>query len=157
MFAAGWQAPETYGDTNHRARVYPASDVFGLSMVIYQVVSRKVPFDGMAAREIDSLVRLRFDPTAKSVVKKLKKGKSLDELKEEWLDDNELEDRRPDVDEVEEGCPKRLPGLMKKCWYAPLLQALFAFLCEKSVFLCMRHDGAQPVSLVASQQGRLPT
>ena len=121
--AAGWKAPETYArDAKHRARVYPRSDVFSLGMVMYQTITRKNPFAGLSAREIDNLVSDRFDPTSKKTQKKVSKGKSLQELKEEWLDDNELEDRRPDVDEVEEGCPKRLPGFMKKCWYEPLPQ-----------------------------------
>lgn len=112
----GWKAPETYGSKLCRARVYPASDVFSIGMVIYHTISRKTPFLGKSVEEIIRDLSARFDPTAKSVLKKLKKGKTLEELEEEWHDDNELEDRRPDLDEVEEGCPKRFRGLVQKCW-----------------------------------------
>ena len=117
---AGWKAPETYGQGKRCARVYPASDVFSLAMVIHQTISRKVPFHGRTVENISLAVSLRFDPTAKSVLRQLSKGKkTLQELQDDWLDDNELNDRRPDVDDVEDGCPKRLPSLMKKCWYEP--------------------------------------
>lgn len=113
---AGYKAPETYGNTKRRARVYPASDVFSFSMVVYQTISRQVPFHGMSADEITRMVSDRFDSTAKKIVKKLSMGKTLAELEEEWLEGNELEDRRPEVDDIEESCPKGLSRLMQQCW-----------------------------------------
>ena len=61
-------------------------------------------------------ISTRFDPKAKSVLRKIQKGQTLAELEDEWLDDNELDDRRPPEDEIEPSCPKNLISLMKQCW-----------------------------------------
>ena len=53
-----------------------------------------------------------------SVLKKLaKRGVLIEEQHEEWLEDNPLEERRPDLaGQAEAGCPEALRELAARCW-----------------------------------------
>ena len=58
-----------------------------------------------------------FDPQAKNVLRLIERGVStVDELRAEWLEDNPLSDRRPDLSLAEAGCPEALCALIKRCW-----------------------------------------
>lgn len=106
----GYKAPETYVG---RART--GGDVFSFAMVAYQTVSFKVPYAGKTSTEIQAMLMERFDKHKKSNVKKLTKGVPLEELQEEWLEDNPLDDRRPDLTLVEADA-QQLISLVEACW-----------------------------------------
>eukprot|EP01049_Picozoa_sp_SAG25_P023275 SAG25_NODE_9803_length_357_cov_1.003876_1_plen_118_part_11 len=98
-----WKAPETFSNSYS-----PASDIFGLAVVDFEIVTRQVPWAGLPQPAVISRVSERFDPTAKHVLRQVKRGMSVEELRQEWLEDNPLSERRPDLSASEGGCPALL-------------------------------------------------
>jgi hypothetical protein len=91
--------------------------VYGFAVVGFEVVTRAKPFEGLSEPVIFDKVRTLFDPQAKNVLRLVERGVStVDELRAEWLEDNPLSDRRPDLSLAEAGCPEALCALIKRCW-----------------------------------------
>lgn len=121
----GYKAPET-----NFGRSRTASDVFSFAMIAYQAASFKVPYVGKTTTEIQAMLMERFDKHKKSNVKKLAKGVSLEELQEEWLEDNPLDERRPDLSLVEDDA-EQLVSLVEACWAdSPRQRPSFAVVYE---------------------------
>ncbi len=106
-----WKAPETFWD-RHTTK----SDVYGFSVVGFEVVTRSIPFEGISETAIIGKLNRRFDPQEPNVLRLVKLGVSMEELRAEWLKDNPLNDRRPDLSLAEPGCPEALSALIRHCW-----------------------------------------
>ena len=72
---------------------------------------------------------------------KVAKGVTIEEQREDWLEDNPLSERRPDLALAEEGCPEDLLALAARCWaddahsrptFAQCAQALAALASRKT-------------------------
>ena len=72
---------------------------------------------------------------------KVAKGLTIEEQREDWLEDNPLSERRPDLALAEEGCPGDLLALAARCWaddahsrptFAQCAQALAALASRKT-------------------------
>ena len=72
---------------------------------------------------------------------KVAKGLTIEEQREDWLEDNPLSERRPDLALAEEGCPEDLLALAARCWaddahsrptFAQCAQALAALASRKT-------------------------
>merc|ERR1712100_648095 len=113
MLAAAWKAPETF-----QGKYSPASDIFSYVVLCFEVITRSIPWrDNPLEGHMDQ--KRIFDPGAPSVQKKIAQGRSLEDLREEWLDDNPLWSRRPEIapaDPHADGCPTSLLALMARCW-----------------------------------------
>ncbi len=107
-----WKAPETF-----RGHYTTKSDIYSFAVVGFEVVTRATPFDGLGEPEIADKLRSRFDPQARNILRLVELGVStVDELHAEWLEDNPLDDRRPDLLLSEPGCPEALCALIRRCW-----------------------------------------
>ena len=106
-----WKAPETF-----RERYTSKSDVHGFAVVGFEVVTRAKPFEGLSEPAIIDKLRTLFDPQAKNVLRLIERGISVEEQRAEWLEDNPLADRRPDLSLAEAGCPEALCALIQRCW-----------------------------------------
>ena len=86
-----WMAPETFD-----GKYSEKSDVFAFAVLCYEVMSRALPHAGKSAAEVSKLVMQQF-----KVSKALeKKGVSREEQLDEWLEENPLGARRPDLGQV---------------------------------------------------------
>ena len=103
-----WKAPETFRDQFSKD-----TDMFGFGMTMFEVISRKTPFQGMGEPAIYQCLSERF---TFSEYKLQKKGESAEQQKAEWLEEFPLEQRRPDLSQVEEGCPQELIELVQELW-----------------------------------------
>jgi serine/threonine protein kinase len=105
-----WKAPETF-----KGRYSRKSDVFGFGMIVYETVCRKQPFDGQAEPEITGKLFVEFKENMRLLQNY---GVTVEQQKEDWLEDlqESLQDRRPDLEHVDPGCPERLIDLMQDCW-----------------------------------------
>ena len=106
-----FSSPETF-----TGKYSEASDVYASAMLAYEVVTRQAPWQELAEPEIIQRVTQRFDEESPSVKRMMKRGVSIEELREEWYEDYPLSDRRPDLRLAEDGCPDALQDLIKKCW-----------------------------------------
>ena len=93
-----------------------ASDVYASAMLAYEVITRQAPWQELAEPEIIQCVTQRFDEESPSVKRMMKRGVSIEELREEWYEDYPLSSRRPDLTLVESGCPEALQHLITACW-----------------------------------------
>jgi hypothetical protein len=107
-----WKAPETFGKANASEK----TDVFSYAVTAFEVVTRAVPWEGLELYQIVTKVNDIFDPEKASVKKRLEKGAALEDLRAEWMEDNPLQDRRPDLSLAEAGCPEALCALICRCW-----------------------------------------
>jgi serine/threonine protein kinase len=106
-----WNAPETF-----RGSYGPASDVFSFGVLAFEVASRETPWAGVSQPEVIGKTSAMFDPTAKAVQRLIARGISVEEQRDEWIEDNPLADRRPDLTAAEAGCPPELLALLRCCW-----------------------------------------
>jgi hypothetical protein len=107
-----WKAPETFCE-----RYTSKSDVHGFAIVGFEVVTRAMPFEGISDAGIIGKLNKHFDPLAKNVLRLIERGVStVEEQRAEWLEDNPLADRRPDLSLAEAGCPEALCTLIRRCW-----------------------------------------
>ena len=86
-------------------------------MLAYEVITRQAPWQELAEPEIVERVTQRFDeedPRVKRLQEKY--GESVEDQKQEWIEDHPLSSRRPDLRLAEDGCPDALQDLIKKCW-----------------------------------------
>ena len=101
-----WKAPETFN-----GRYSPASDVFGLAVTCFEIFSRKHPYEGLTHPEITRLAMLRFE-----VQTGMLRFATEEQQQQVWIEDNPLSSRRPDLDQLEAGCPEDAVALMQRCW-----------------------------------------
>ena len=88
------------------------SDMFSFAVVMWEVLSLKVPHDGKSMAEITKMAMETFT-VSKAL---LKRGVTAADQEQEWLEDNPLQDRRPDLDLVSPGCPPALLNFTVKSW-----------------------------------------
>ena len=101
-----WKAPETFA-----GRYSTASDVFGLGVTAFELITRRYPFEGLGQPEITEKARARFE-VQQSV---LRFGVTEEQQRQGWIEDNPLSGRRPNLAWAEEGCPPALLALVKRC------------------------------------------
>ena len=107
-----WKAPETLWD-RHTTK----SDMYGFSVVCFEVVTRSIPFEGISEMAIIGKLNRRFDHEEPNVLLLIEHGVStLEVLRRKWLEKNPLNDRRPDLSLAEPGCPEALCTLIMRCW-----------------------------------------
>ena len=106
-----WQAPETF-----RGQYTTKSDTFSFAVVVFEVATRKMPFEGLSEPEIIRVVQKYFDPQEKGVLRQAERGIPIEQQRDEWLQDNPLSERRPDLSLVEAECPEALCTLAQDCW-----------------------------------------
>ena len=102
-----WMPPEAFSD-----KFSPMSDAFSFAVVMYEVTSLQLPHAGKSTVAITELARAKF-----KVSKALeKRGVTAAEQEQEWLEENPLHTRRPDLDLVQHGCPPPLLDWVVKSW-----------------------------------------
>ena len=103
-----WKAPETFA-----GRYSTASDVFGLGVTAFELITRRYPYEGLGQPEITAKAGARFE-----VQPAMLRFASEEQLRQVWNEDNPLSSRRPDLAWAEDGCPPALLALVKRCWCA---------------------------------------
>lgn len=122
-----FNSPETFN-----GKYSEASDIYAFGMFAYEAITRQVPFKGRSEAEITECVRQRFDEDSSSVQRNVKRGQSIEEQREEWIEDYPLSSRRPDLTLVEDGCPEALQRLITACWADdPNNRPSFAECCDE--------------------------
>ena len=106
-----WKAPETFCE-----RYTTKSDTFSFGVTVFEVATRKRPFEGLSEPAVIRHVLNFFDPQAKTVLRQAERGVTIDQQREEWLEDNPLNERRPDLSLIEAECPEALCTLARNCW-----------------------------------------
>jgi hypothetical protein len=96
-----WNAPETFQANG--GKYSEKSDAYSFSMVTYETSTFIKP-TGMATEMFK----------VQTYVEQM--GAIAGEQEAKWLEENPLENRRPDLDKVQPGCPELLMSLMKACW-----------------------------------------
>ena len=102
-----WKAPETFA-----GKYSAGSDIFSWGVTAWEVTSRKRPYEGKAQHEVMRIAADRFKVSTKA----LQRGISEAEQVADWIEDNPLEERRPDLSLVETDCPKPLRDLLVNSW-----------------------------------------
>ena len=81
-----WSAPETF-----KGEYSEKNDTYAFAMVMYETLTK--------------------------VNKKMEeRGLSVKEQETDWLEENPLKTRRPDLGQVPRDCPEPLLSLMQTCW-----------------------------------------
>jgi serine/threonine protein kinase len=104
----GWKAPETFA-----GHFTASSDVFSFGVTGFEAISRQFPFEGIAQAVQLGKLSERFRLNKQLL---LQLGHSPEMQREQWLAENPLVDRRPDLSQAEEGCPVELVALIQRCW-----------------------------------------
>ena len=107
-----FNSPETF-----IGKYSEASDIYAFAMLVYEVITREAPWQGLSEAEITACVMQRFDeedPRVKRLQEKY--GESIDDQKQEWMEDHPLRSRRPGLTLAEDGCPEELLHLIGNCW-----------------------------------------
>ena len=86
--------------------------MFSMGVTSFEVGSRQQPFHGVGFAAIMDKLNARFKVSQKM----LKRDISEVEQLEEWLEDNPLDERRPDLSQIEDGCPPQFLELIRSCW-----------------------------------------
>ena len=90
-----WNAPETFD-----GRYSEKSDVFAFAVLTFEVLSFQLPFAGKSVPEITQLVMEKF-----KINRALeRRGITEQEQRQDWITDNPLRDRRPDLSQAQPGC-----------------------------------------------------
>jgi serine/threonine protein kinase len=102
-----WMPPEAFeGDFSEM------SDMFSFAVLMYEVLSLVLPHAGKSTAEIIKLAQRKF-----KVSKALeKRGVTAAEQEQEWLEENPLHTRRPDLNLVQLGCHPALLDWVVKSW-----------------------------------------
>jgi poly [ADP-ribose] polymerase 10/14/15 len=103
-----WMAPETF-----KGRYSQKSDVYSFGVLVFEMVTSKLPFEGLSVPEITKRAVSCFEFDDDHFLED-----GIDELTQRarWNKRNPLHKRRPDLDQVQPGCPQFLLCLMEKCW-----------------------------------------
>ena len=102
-----WMAPETF-DGQYSEK----SDVFAFAVLTFEVLSFQLPFAGKSVPEITQLVMEKF-----KINRALeRRGITAHEQRQDWITDNPLRDRRPDLSQAQPGCPQGLADMTERCW-----------------------------------------
>jgi poly [ADP-ribose] polymerase 10/14/15 len=102
-------APETF-----KGRYSQKTDVFSFGVLAFEVVTDKLPHEGLSVPEINKRAMSCFE-----FDEELFQEYGVDEAKQRalWNKKNPLHTRRPDlVGQVQSGCPSFLVCLIEKCW-----------------------------------------
>ena len=102
-----WMPPEAF-----KGNFSEKSDIFSFAVLIYEVLSLILPHAGKSTAEITKLSMETF-----TVSKALeKRGVSAAEHEKEWLEENPLHTRRPDLNLVQLCCHPALLDRVVKSW-----------------------------------------
>eukprot|EP01048_Picozoa_sp_COSAG05_P020677 COSAG05_NODE_3577_length_1983_cov_2.612392_2_plen_183_part_01 len=83
----------------------------------FEVLTRQIPWAGVGQPAILEKARERFDEADRRVQRRVQRGESIEQQREEWLEDFPLEERRPDIrTAAEAGCSAALIDLTQRCW-----------------------------------------
>ena len=108
-----------------------ASDIYAFAMLIYEVITREAPWQGVTEAEITAKVMQRFDEEDPNVKLLQGYGMSIEDQKKKWIENHPLRSRRPDLKWVEDGCLDALQDLITECWADnPGERPTFAKCCE---------------------------
>ena len=106
-----FNSPETF-----IGKYSEASDVYSFAMLCFEVVTRQAPWRGLSEAEVFEHARSAFDKDD-PVVKRLQGfGVSIEQQKQEWIQNHPLSERRPDLSSAEQDCPEALLHLIERCW-----------------------------------------
>jgi len=103
-----WMAPETFDGIYSEK-----SDVFSFAILCFEVLSLSLPYAGKRTAEITNLVMERFKVNTNALKRR---GVLVAEQEKEWLEDNPIHNRRPDLSQVAADCPQALIDWTKQCW-----------------------------------------
>ena len=103
-----FKSPETFDGTYSEK-----SDVYAMGVTTYEVCTRTQPYEDLSQPEILDRARQRFifDEVAFE-----EDGVSEARQRQRWNKKHPLSDRRPNLDNAEEGCPASLIDWMVHCW-----------------------------------------
>jgi len=102
-----WMPPEAF-----RGKFSEKSDTFSFAVLMYEVLSLELPHTDKSTAEITELARGQF-----KVSKALeKRGVTAAEQEQEWLEENPLHTRRPDLGLVQPGCHPALLDWVVRSW-----------------------------------------
>jgi serine/threonine protein kinase len=102
-----WSAPETF-----KGEYSEKSDTYAFAMVMYETLTFLRPHAGKSAAEINKMGMTKFERM--TWLDDL--GVSAEVQEANWLKENPLEARRPDLGQVPRDCPEPLLSLMQTCW-----------------------------------------
>eukprot|EP01043_Picozoa_sp_COSAG02_P049529 COSAG02_NODE_4982_length_4751_cov_8.305245_2_plen_1387_part_01 len=123
-----WKAPETF-----IGEYTTSSDVFGFGVTAFEVITKQLPWDRLSEPEIMAKASERFRPQ-QSLLDRY--GISVQEQRENWMQDNPLDGRRPDLrGHADDSCPDQLLDLVERCWadethYRPAVSLISQILAE---------------------------
>eukprot|EP01043_Picozoa_sp_COSAG02_P027297 COSAG02_NODE_1603_length_11734_cov_5.828105_5_plen_2279_part_00 len=93
------------------------SDVFSFGVVGFEVMTRLEPWAELSEVETKNCVMAMFDPHSKQATRLAKMGFPLSAQFQDWLRDNPLQARRPNLATGDgKSCPNGLHDLIKRCW-----------------------------------------
>ncbi len=102
-----WNAPEAF-----YGKECGKSDTYSFAMVMYETLTFSVPHAGKRDAEITKMGMQKFEVNKRFE----ERGISAEEQEADWLEQNPLKARRPDLDQVPRDCPLPLLSLMETCW-----------------------------------------
>jgi len=104
-----WMAPETF-----KGRYSQKTDVYSFAVLAFEVVTNKVPHEGLSLPEINKRAMSCFEYDEEQFQED---GVDKEKQRARWNKKNPLHTRRPDlVGQVQSGCPSFLGRLIEKCW-----------------------------------------
>jgi hypothetical protein len=108
-------------------------------MVMYCLLTGGLPFAGKSDNEIMGCLNISFK-VSKSRLEK--KGISEEDQREEWLEDNPLDARRPDMTALRSDTPAPLGELMQQCWQdAPGARPAFVAIKQSLALIMLQAAG----------------
>jgi serine/threonine protein kinase len=111
--AREWTAPETL----HGTASFP-SDVYSFGVLLFEVLSRVVPFANRSGAAKDKLISLQRDASQFSVNESLLRFVTAVQQRDLWVEerDKSFVERRPDYTVIGLNAPPALVALMHECW-----------------------------------------
>ena len=113
--AMEWTAPETLNGI-----VSFSSDVYSVSILIYEVLTRAVPFHGTSSAAKSKLISMQREASAFEYDEDIFEDEGIDEevQRARWIKKRAKTSnrRRPDLELLSADCPPLLVALMHDCW-----------------------------------------